>query len=74
MIENQTEPELESLPIRRMILKDRIQQYVNMLNCIHDLTDTERDKITEWLCQAEEDLNSLPPESDDEVAVHPEVS
>jgi hypothetical protein len=63
----------QPLPIRRMILKDRVQQYHNMLTCIHDLSDTEREKLTEWLCQAEEELNALPQESDDEVAIHPEA-
>lgn len=67
--------ELEDLPlpIQRLILRDRSQHYFNMLTCVHDLTPTEREKLTEWMTQTDELISNLPPVTDAEVAIHPEV-
>lgn len=54
-----------------LILKDLAQRYVNMLRYIHDLKDIEREKISEWLCQTEEKIQSLEFYQDAKVAVHP---
>lgn len=54
-----------------LILNDQAQRYVNMLRYIHDLKDLEREKITEWLCQTEEKIQSLQFYLDAKVAVHP---
>lgn len=59
------------LPMQRVILRDRSQKYHNMLTCIHDLSDTEREKLLEWMIQTDELIANLPPESYDEVAAHP---
>lgn len=58
--------DLEELPIpmQRMILRDRSQQYYNMLTCVHDLTPNEREKLTEWMIQTDELLANLPAETD----------
>lgn len=61
------------LPIQRMVLQDRSQQYFNMLSHVHDLKPSEREKILEWMIQIDEQLANLPPITDDEVAFHPEV-
>lgn len=72
-MQNQQTPEELPLHVLRMVLKDRSQQYFNMLTCIHDLTPTEREKLTEWMTQTDELISNLPPVSDAEVAFHPEV-
>ncbi len=60
------------LPVKRMILRDRSQQYHNMLTHVHDLSPTEREKLTEWMHHTDESIANLPPDTDDEVAVYPE--
>lgn len=65
------DPEIETIPMQRMRLRDSVQHYTNMLTCIHDLKDTERDQIVSWLTIAENELESLPTEDHVEVAIHP---
>ena len=65
----ETEEFIETPVIKAFRLRDLAQQYHNMLTCIHDLKPEERDQITVWKAQTEEELKTL--ESDAEVAVHP---
>lgn len=67
--------ELDDLPlaIQRSILEHRSQKYFNMLTCIHDLTELEREKLTEWMIQTDEMIANLPPDTHAKVALHPKV-
>jgi hypothetical protein len=54
----------QPLQMQRLILKDRSQQYHNMLTCIHDLGSTEREKLLEWMIQTDELIANLPSDPD----------
>lgn len=62
---------IETPVIRLSILEDRAQQYHNMLTCIHDLKQEEREQILTWKTQTEEEIENLKSKTDAEVALHP---
>ena len=64
----ETEELIETPAMLEFRLKDLAQQYHNMLTCIHDLKESERDQILTWKAQTEDQLKEL---SHAEVAIHP---
>ena len=62
---------IETSAIRLSILEDRAQQYHNMLACIHDLKEEEREQILTWKTLIEEEIENLKSKTDAEVALHP---
>ena len=61
------------VPILRSILQDRSQKYFNMLTCIHNLSDQEKEILNSWMIQTDHILSTLPPVTDAEVAFNPQV-